>query len=298
MGAKKLISMDELTGTDNLDSVVMLQLDELQSFRNHPFKVLDNEDMDALVKSVKECGIRNPILVRHANDSGYEIISGHRRKRAAELAGLTEIPALVRDMDDDEAILQMVDNNLQRENILPSEKAWAYRMKLEAMKRQAGRHKINCSQVGNNLDGAKSSEVLAEQVGESKNQIFRYIRLTYLIPDLLNMVDSKKLPMNPAVAISYLTEEEQGWVLETIESEGVPSLKKAEQLKQCSKEGTLVNIDSVQTIMEEKKDKRVTDKVVLKKETLTRFFPKDWTPDNIETKIIEILEQWAKENKL
>lgn len=291
----KLISMDELTGTDNLDSVVKLRLDELQSFRNHPFKVLDNEDMDALVDSVKECGILNPILVRHAKDSGYEIISGHRRKRAAELAGLNEIPALVRDMDDDEAILQMVDNNLQRENILPSEKAWAYRMRLEAMKRQGKRTDLTSTQVVSKL---RSDEELGAQTGESRENIRRYIRLTYLIPDLLNMVDSKKLPMNPAVAISYLTEKEQDWVLETIKTDGAPSLKQAEQLKQCSKDGTLVNIDSVQTIMEEKKDKRVTDKVVLKKETLTRFFPKDWTPDNIETKIIEILEQWAKENEL
>ena len=290
----KLISMDELTGTDNLDSVVKLRLDELQSFRNHPFKVLDNEDMDALVDSVKECGILNPILVRHAKDSGYEIISGHRRKRAAELAGLTEIPALVRDMDDDEAILQMVDNNLQRENILPSEKAWAYRMRLEAMKRQGKRTDLTSDQLGPKL----INQEIGKASNDSMTQVKRYIRLTYLIPDLLNMVDSKKLPMNPAVAISYLTEKEQDWVLETIKTDGAPSLKQAEQLKQCSKDGTLVDIDSVQTIMEEKKDRRVTDKVVLKKETLTRFFPKDWTPDNIETKIIEILEQWAKENEL
>ncbi len=295
MGFKKLISMDELTGTDNLDSVVMLQLDELQSFRNHPFKVLDNEDMDALVRSVKECGILNPILVRHAKDGGYEIISGHRRKRAAELAGLTEMPALVRDMDDDEAILQMVDNNLQRENILPSEKAWAYRMKLEAMKRQGKRTDLTSAQVEPKLSHDRSNEQLAAESPDSRASIQRFIRLTYLIPDLLNMVDSKKLPMNPAVAISYLTEEEQGWVLETIESEGVPSLKQAEQLKQCSKEGTLVNIDSVWEIMRKKKTEK--DEVVLKSKTLTKFFP-NMTSKEMQDKIIEILEQWAKENEL
>ena len=235
-----LFKNDEERLADTQERIQMLSPEKMQPFPNHPFKVVDDDKMMDMVESIKEYGVLVPIIVRPVENGNYEIVSGHRRHHAAVLAGQEEIPAIVREMDEDAAILVMVDSNLQRENILPSEKAFAYRMKLEAMKRQAGRPKENCSQIGNNYFGIKSSDLLSEQTGDSKNQIFRYIRLTHLIPDILEMVDDKNIAFNAAVEISYLSEREQELLQDNMDvNECSPSLSQAKRLKKYSQEGKL-----------------------------------------------------------
>ena len=234
-----LFKTDEERQADAQERVQNLPLDKLEPFPNPPFKVIDDDKMLETVESIKERGVLVPILVRPKNDGNFEIVSGHRRHHASLLAGLTEIPAIVREMDDDTAILLMVDSNLQREELLPSEKAFAYKMKLDAMKRQGQRTDLTCSQIGNKL-GMKSSEELAEQTGESKNQIFRYICLTHLVPDLLDRVDNKTMAFNAAVEVSYLTEPEQFMLCDAIEREEcTPNLSQAKRLKQYSQDGKL-----------------------------------------------------------
>lgn len=288
-----LFKTDEERLSDTQERVQSLPLDRLTPFPNHPFKVLDDEKMQETVESIKERGVLVPILVRPTNDGNFEIVSGHRRHHASLLAGKTEIPAIVREMDDDTAILLMVDSNLQREELLPSEKAFAYKMKLDAMKRQTGRKpRENDSQLGNHFDTRKSSDILAEQTGDSKNQIFRYIRLTNLIPDLLNRVDNKTIAFNAAVEVSYLTEPEQKMLCDAIEREEcTPNLKQARRLKQFSQDGKLDEnvIDAIMT-----EEKPIEDKLVLKGDVLAKYFPKTYTPSQKQKVIVKLLEDWHK----
>jgi ParB family chromosome partitioning protein len=286
-----LFKTDEERLSDTQERVQSLPLDRLTPFPNHPFKVLDDEKMLETVESIKERGVLVPILVRPTNDGNFEIVSGHRRHHASLLAGKTEIPAIVREMDDDTAILLMVDSNLQREELLPSEKAFAYKMKLDAMKRQGQRTDLTCSQIGNKL-GMKSSEELALQTGDSKNQIFRYIRLTNLVPDLLNRVDNKTIAFNAAVEVSYLTEPEQKMLCDAIEREEcTPNLKQARRLKQFSQDGKLDEnvIDAIMT-----EEKPIEDKLVLKGDVLAKYFPKTYTPSQKQKVIVKLLEDWHK----
>ena len=287
-----LFKTDEERQADAQERVQSLPLDRLMPFPNHPFKVLDDEKMQETVESIKERGVLVPILVRPTNDGNFEIVSGHRRHHASLLAGKTEIPAIVREMDDDTAILLMVDSNLQREELLPSEKAFAYKMKLDAMKRQAGRPSKNSAQMGRNFDGKESRELLADQTGESRNQISRYIRLTSLVPDLLNRVDNKTIAFNAAVEVSYLTEPEQKMLCDAIEREEcTPNLKQARRLKQFSQDGKLDEnvIDAIMT-----EEKPIEDKLVLKGDVLAKYFPKTYTPSQKQKVIVKLLEDWHK----
>jgi len=274
-----------------------IALTELHPFKNHPFKVLDDDRMADTAESIKEYGVLVPAIARPREDGGYELVAGHRRKRGCELAGLETMPVIVRNLDDDAATIIMVDSNIQRENILPSERAFAYKLKLDAMKRQVGRpSKENGSQVGNHLSGRKSSDIMAEQMGESKNQIFRYIRLTELIPELLDMVDAKKIAINPAVELSYLKPDEQTMLLEAMDSEqATPSLSQAQRLKKFSQEGKL-SLDVMTAIMSEEK-KGELDKVTLTGDKLKKYFPKSYTPQQMEQTILKLLEQWQKKRQ-
>lgn len=277
----------------SLEKIREIPLDQLVPFKDHPFKVIDDESMMDTVQSIREHGILLPLIARPMPDGKYEIVSGHRRSHAGKLAGLETVPAIVRELDDDAAVILMVDSNLQRENILPSERAFAFKMKLEAMKHQGQRLDLTCSQVGNKLQGKKSSEVLAEQIGQSKNQIFRFIRLTELLPELLDLVDERKLAFNSAVEVSYLNPEEQGWLAETIDSEqSTPSLSQAQRLKRFSQGGKLTE-DMVLAIMSEQK-KPETERVVLQSRQISQYFSPSATPKEMETSILSMLDT-AKE---
>lgn len=270
-----------------------MPLSDLHPFEGHPFKVLDDELMGQTVESIKQIGVVSPLIVRPYPEGGFEILSGHRRLHAAQLAGLETVPVIVKEMDDDAAIIFMVDSNLQRENILPSERAFSYKMKLEAMKHQAGRpSKENDSQLGNNF-GKLSSEEMAEELGTSKNQIFRYIRLTNLIPEILDMVDEKKIAFNPAVELSYLKPSEQKEFLEAMDyAQASPSLSQAQRLKKLSQEGGCT-LDAMCEVMNEiKKDE--LDHVTIKNEVLRKYFPKSYTPKQMQDTIIRLLEKWQR----
>lgn len=270
-----------------------MPLSDLHPFEGHPFKVLDDELMGQTVESIKQIGVVSPLIVRPDPEGGFEILSGHRRLHAAQLAGLETVPVIVKEMDDDAAIIFMVDSNLQRENILPSERAFSYKMKLEAMKHQAGRpSKENDSQLGNNF-GKLSSEEMAEELGTSKNQIFRYIRLTNLIPEILDMVDEKKIAFNPAVELSYLKPSEQKEFLEAMDyAQASPSLSQAQWLKKLSQEGGCT-LDAMCEVMNEiKKDE--LDHVTIKNEVLRKYFPKSYTPKQMQDTIIRLLEKWQR----
>lgn len=270
-----------------------MPLSDLHPFEGHPFKVLDDELMGQTVESIKQIGVVSPLIVRPDPEGGFEILSGHRRLHAAQLAGLETVPVIVKEMDDDAAIIFMVDSNLQRENIFPSERAFSYKMKLEAMKHQAGRpSKENDSQLGNNF-GKLSSEEMAEELGTSKNQIFRYIRLTNLIPEILDMVDEKKIAFNPAVELSYLKPSEQKEFLEAMDyAQASPSLSQAQRLKKLSQEGGCT-LDAMCEVMNEiKKDE--LDHVTIKNEVLRKYFPKSYTPKQMQDTIIRLLEKWQR----
>lgn len=287
-----LFKTDEERQADAQERVQSLPLDKLEPFPNHPFKVIDDDKMLETVESIKERGVLVPILVRPKNDGNFEIVSGHRRHHASQLAGLTEIPAIVREMDDDTAILLMVDSNLQREELLPSEKAFAYKMKLDAMKRQGQRTDLTSAQIGRKFDGKESRELLAEQVGESRNQISRFIRLTNLVPDLLDRVDNKTMAFNAAVEVSYLTEPEQLMLCDAIEREEcTPNLSQAKRLKQYSQDGKL-DENVMDAIMTE--EKPIEDKLVLKGDVLAKYFPKTYTPSQKQKIIVKLLEDWHK----
>ena len=270
-----------------------MPLSDLHPFEGHPFKVLDDELMEQTVESIKQIGVVSPLIVRPDPEGGFEILSGHRRLHAAQLAGLETVPVIVKEMDDDAAIIFMVDSNLQRENILPSERAFSYKMKLEAMKHQAGRPpKENDSQLGNNF-GKLSSEEMAEELGTSKKQIFRYIHLTNLIPEILDMVDEKKIAFNPAVELSYLKPSEQKEFLEAMDyAQASPSLSQAQRLKKLSQEGGCT-LDAMCEVMNEiKKDE--LDHVTIKNEVLRKYFPKSYTPKQMQDTIIRLLEKWQR----
>jgi len=296
----KLTSVDELFSTEesradeNREKIVELPLTELFPFKDHPFKVVDDEAMFDTVESVKKYGVLVPAIARPREEGGYEIVAGHRRHRASELAGRETLPVIVRNLDDDEAVIIMVDSNLQRENILPSERAFAFKLKLEAIKRQGARTDLTCTQVGHKLnDGKKSVEIVAEQAGSSRNQIQRYIRLTELIPELLSMVDEKKIAFNPAVELSYLKKEEQTDLIEAMEMEqSTPSLSQAQRLKKFSAEGKLT-LEAMSAIMSEEKKGEI-DKVTLTGDKLKKYFPKSYTPKQMEETIIKLLEGWHK----
>ena len=293
----KLTSVDDLFSTEesradgNREKVVEIPLTELFPFKDHPFKVIDNEEMVETAESVKKYGILVPAIARPRDEGGYELIAGHRRKRACELAELETMPVIVRNLDDDEAIIIMVDSNLQRESILPSERAFAFKMKLEAIKRQGARTDLTSSQLGTKLP--RADEIIAEQVGSSRNQIQRYIRLTHLIPEILSMVDEKKIAFNPAVELSYLKKEEQTDLLEAMDMEqATPSLSQAQRLKKFSNEGKLT-LEVMSAIMSEEK-KGDLDKVTLTGDTLKKYFPKSYTPKQMQDTIIKLLEGWHK----
>ena len=302
--AKKveLASVDDLFSTEESradaqrERVLEIPLSELHPFKNHPFKVKDDEAMLETADSIKQYGVLVPAIARPDPEGGYELVAGHRRHRASELAEKETMPVIVRDLDDDAATIIMVDSNLQRESLLPSERAFAYKMKLDAMKHQGERVDLTCSQVGNKLEGKKSSEILAEQVGQSKNQIFRYIRLTELIPELMDMVDEKKIALNPAYELSFLKKEEQVDLLDAMDSEqATPSLSQAQRLKKFSQEEHL-SIDVMRAIMGEEK-KSDLDKVTFTSDTLRKYFPKSYTPQRMQETIIKLLEQWQKKRQ-
>ena len=286
----EIFSTEETRSQDNLEKIQNLPLAELHPFQNHPFKVLDDEAMQRTVESVARYGVLAPAIARPRPEGGYEIISGHRRLHAAELAGLKTIPVIVRNMDDDAAVIAMVDANLQRETILPSERAFAYKMKLEAMKHQGQRTDLTSGQLGPKL---RSDEQLALDSGESRKQVQRFIRLTELIPELLDMVDQKQLSFNPAVELSYLSHPEQRELLDAMDyAQSTPSLSQAQRLKKLSQEGTL-NLDTMRTIMSEIK-KPELGQVTLKDATLRKYFPRSYTPRQMQETIIKLLEQWQK----
>ena len=295
-GADDIFSTEESRQEQQREQVQQIPIGELFPFKNHPFKVLDDESMQRTVESVEQYGVLSPLIARPRPEGGYEIISGHRRQHAAQLAGLDALPVIVRQMDDDAAVLLMVDSNLQRETILPSERAFAYKMKLEAMKHQAGRPtQDNYSQVGNNF-GTLSSEEMAEELGTSKNQIFRYIRLTNLVPELLDMVDEKKIAFNPAVELSYLDESQQRDFLEAMnDTQNAPSLSQAQRLKKLAQEGHFSYDVAFAVMGEEKKDE--LDKVVIKNDTLRKYFPRSYTPKQMEDTIIKLLDQWQRKQQ-
>ena len=293
-GADDIFSTEESRQEQQREQVQQIPIGELFPFKNHPFKVLDDESMQRTVESVEQYGVLSPLIARPRPEGGYEIISGHRRQHAAQLAGLETLPVIVRNMDDDAAVLLMVDSNLQRETILPSERAFAYKMKLEAMKHQGERTDLTSRQVGEKSQ--TSIQLVASQAGESQRQVQRYIRLTELIPELLDMVDEKKIALNPAYELSFLKKEEQQDLLDAMDSEqATPSLSQAQRLKKYSQEGHLT-LDMMRVIMGEEK-KSDLDKVTFTSDTLRKYFPKSYTPQRMQETIIKLLEAWQKKRQ-
>ena len=295
-GLDDLFSTEENRQEEQREQVQQIPIDALRPFTNHPFKVLDDEAMTRTVESIAQYGVLAPLIARPRPDGdGYEIISGHRRQYAAKLAGLDTLPVIVRQMSDDAAVILMVDSNLQRENILPSERAFAYKMKLEAIERTVGRPK-NVGQVVPDYFGKRSTEVVAEGTGESYKQIQRFIRLTSLIPELLDMVDEKKIAFNPAVELSYLDTNQQRDFLEAMnDTQNAPSLSQAQRLKRLAQEGHFSYDVAFAVMGEEKKDE--LDKVVIKNDTLRKYFPRSYTPKQMEDTIIKLLEQWQRKQQ-
>ena len=291
-GADDIFSTEESRQEQQREQVQQIPIGELFPFKNHPFKVLDDESMQRTVESVEQYGVLSPLIARPRPEGGYEIISGHRRQHAAQLAGLDALPVIVRNMDDDAAVLLMVDSNLQRENILPSERAFAYKMKLEALKNQGARSDLTSAQVAPKL----STEKIGEEVGMSKDNVKRYIRLTNLVPELLDMVDEKKIAFNPAVELSYLDEAQQRDFLEAMnDTQNAPSLSQAQRLKKLAQEGHFSYDVAFAVMGEEKKDE--LDKVVIKNDTLRKYFPRSYTPKQMEDTIIKLLEQWQRKQQ-
>ena len=293
-GADDIFSTEESRQEQQREQVQQIPIGELFPFKNHPFKVLDDESMQRTVESVEQYGVLSPLIARPRPEGGYEIISGHRRQHAAQLAGLDALPVIVRNMDDDAAVLLMVDSNLQRENILPSERAFAYKMKLEAIKNQGARSDLTSGQI---VQKSKLSiERVAEDAGEGYKTVQRFIRLTNLIPELLDMVDEKKIAFNPAVELSYLDEAQQRDFLEAMnDTQNAPSLSQAQRLKKLAQEGHFSYDVAFAVMGEEKKDE--LDKVVIKNDTLRKFFPRSYTPKQMEDTIIKLLEQWQRKQQ-
>ena len=291
-GADDIFSTEESRQEQQREQVQQIPIGELFPFKNHPFKVLDDESMQRTVESVEQYGVLSPLIARPRPEGGYEIISGHRRQHAAQLAGLDALPVIVRQMDDDAAVLLMVDSNLQRENILPSERAFAYKMKLEALKNQGARSDLTSVQVAPKL----STEKIGEEVGMSKDNVKRYIRLTNLVPELLDMVDEKKIAFNPAVELSYLDEAQQRDFLEAMnDTQNFPSLSQAQRLKKLAQEGHFSYDVAFAVMGEPKKDE--LDKVIIKNDTLRKYFPRNYTPKQMEDTIIMLLERWQRKQQ-
>ena len=291
-----LSSYDDIFSTEETrqtEQIQQIPIADLHPFKNHPFKILDDEAMQRTVESVAQFGVLAPLIARPRPEGGYEIISGHRRQHAAELAGLKTLPVIVRNMSDEEAVIKMVDSNLQREHILPSERAFAYKMKLEAIKNQGARSDLTSSQIGTKL---RADERVAQDAGESRNQIQRFIRLTNLIPELLDLVDQKKISFNPAVELSYLTAAEQRDFLEAMQdTQNAPSLSQAQRIKKLSQEGQC-SYDAIFDIMGEEK-KAEMDRVTIKNDVLRKYFPRSYTPKQMQDTIIKLLEQWQKKRQ-
>lgn len=299
-----LFSTEECRAEESCEKVVRIPLAELHPFPNHPFHVRDDEAMQNTVDSIKEYGVLTPGIVRPREDGGYEIVAGHRRKHGSELAGLTDMPCIVREMDNDTATILMVDSNIQREDILPSERAQAYKMKLDAIRRKAGRPAKNaeistagnCDQVGHNYDGKRSVQIVADEAGESKTQVQRYIRLTELQPELQQMVDEKKIAMTPAVELSYLKPEEQQMLLTAIDSEqATPSLSQAQRMKKLSQAGKLNDDTMLDIMMEQKKPEKC--ELTFSGDVLRKYFPRSYTPQRMQETIIKLLEAWVKKRQ-
>ena len=293
-GLDDLFSTEENRQEEQREQVQQIPIDALHPFTNHPFKVLDDEAMTRTVESIAQYGVLAPLIARPCPDGdGYEIISGHRRQYAAKLAGLDTLPVIVRQMSDDAAVILMVDSNLQREHILPSERAFAYKMKLEALKNQGARSDLTSSQIGTKL---RADEKVAQDSGESRNQIQRFIRLTNLIPELLDMVDEKKIAFNPAVELSYLDESQQRAFLEAMnDTQNAPSLSQAQQLKKMAQQGEFSYEKAFDVMGQEKKSEK--DTVTIKNETLRKYFPRSYTPKQMEEKIIQLLDAWQKKQQ-
>ena len=293
-GADDIFSTEESRQEQQREQVQQIPIGELFPFKNHPFKVLDDESMQRTVESVEQYGVLSPLIARPRPEGGYEIISGHRRQHAAQLAGLDALPVIVRQMDDDAAVLLMVDSNLQRENILPSERAFAYKMKLEAIKNQGARSDLSSGQI---VQKSKLSiERVAEDAGEGYKTVQRFIRLTNLVPELLDMVDEKKIAFNPAVELSYLDEAQQRDFLEAMnDTQNAPSLSQAQRLKKLAQEGHFSYDVAFAVMGEEKKDE--LDKVVIKNDTLRKYFPRSYTPKQMEDTIIKLLDQWQRKQQ-
>ena len=289
-----LFSSEQERQDAKLEKIQILPLTKLHPFRNHPFQVRDDDEMDKMVDSIKEYGVMTPAIVRPRKDGGYEIVAGHRRCHASQRAGVETMPCIVRDMDDDTAIILMVDSNCQREHILPSEKAKAYEMKLEAIRRKAGRpSKENSRQLVGNFETA---DVVGKESGESGRQVQRFIRLTSLIPELLDMVDEKKIAFNPAVELSYLDESQQRDFLEAMEdTQNAPSLSQAQHLKKLAHQGEFSYEKAFDVMGQEKKSEK--DTVTIKNETLRKYFPRSYTPKQMEEKIIQLLDAWQKKQQ-
>ena len=292
-GADDIFSTEESRQEQQREQVQQIPIGELFPFKNHPFKVLDDESMQRTVESVEQYGVLSPLIARPRPEGGYEIISGHRRQHAAQLAGLDVLPVIVRNMDDDAAVLLMVDSNLQRENILPSERAFAYKMKLEALKNQGARSDLTSAQLGRKLETA---DIVGQESGDSRNQVRRFIRLTNLVPELLDRVDEKKIAFNPAVELSYLDTNQQRDFLEAMnDTQNAPSLSQAQRLKKLAQEGHFSYDVAFAVMGEEKKDEM--DKVVIKNDTLRKYFPRSYTPKQMEDTIIKLLEQWQRKQQ-
>ena len=292
-GADDIFSTEESRQEQQREQVQQIPIGELFPFKNHPFKVLDDESMQRTVESVEQYGVLSPLIARPRSEGGYEIISGHRRQHAAQLAGLETLPVIVRNMDDDAAVLLMVDSNLQRENILPSERAFAYKMKLEALKNQGARSDLTSTQLVSKL---RSNEQLGAENNQSRETVRRFIRLTNLVPELLDMVDEKKIAFNPAVELSYLDESQQRDFLEAMnDTQNAPSLSQAQRLKRLAQEGHFSYDVAFAVMGEEKKDE--LDKVVIKNDTLRKYFPRSFTPKQMEDTIIKLLDQWQRKQQ-
>ena len=292
-GADDIFSTEESRQEQQREQVQQIPIGELFPFKNHPFKVLDDESMQRTVESVEQYGVLSPLIARPRPEGGHEIISGHRRQHAAQLAGLETLPVIVRNMDDDAAVLLMVDSNLQRENILPSERAFAYKMKLEALKNQGARSDLTSTQLVSKL---RSNEQLGAENNQSRETVRRFIRLTNLVPELLDMVDEKKIAFNPAVELSYLDESQQRDFLEAMnDTQNAPSLSQAQRLKRLAQEGHFSYDVAFAVMGEEKKDE--LDKVVIKNDTLRKYFPRSFTPKQMEDTIIKLLDQWQRKQQ-
>ena len=292
-GADDIFSTEESRQEQQREQVQQIPIGELFPFKDHPFKVLDDEFMQRTVESVEQYGVLSPLIARPRPEGGYEIISGHRRQHAAQLAGLDTLPVIVRNMDDDAAVLLMVDSNLQREHILPSERALAYKMKLEAIKNQGARSDLTSAQVGRKLEAA---DIVGQEAGDSRNQVRRFIRLTNLIPELLDMVDEKKISFNPAVELSYLDESQQRAFLEAMDgTQNAPSVSQAQQLKKMAQCGEFIYEKAFDILGQEKKSEQ--DTVTIKNDILRKYFPRSYTPRQMEEKIIQLLDAWQKKQQ-